>query len=490
MAAQIIAFFQRAPYVTRDWSQQEVAEFYRVESALVQAGVQLESDRGLSDEGDPWFIFCRGDNGEVFMHFARIDGLYVVDGASFDEPARGLDFAALIQRLISRYPLAKARQRTENNIFVHPAALLIALVGAAFFHTNDAKAAEAHDSKVEPRRHSSLLTLAAPSVTVTFSQAAQRQPIETDAAQAAAILLSAVLALHEDGLGLPSGLTPAFGAGPLAGLSGDFAAVAMPAAPSPGLDLDPLTSSLLVSPSETLGKAIILTHNSLALAQDLIPAQEVTAPSLVLADLAAPRIMAGPALETVVTPPVPLQVTITGASATKPLYIVKMSAAPVPAAEAITVAAASQALSEVIAKALPQVDRVPTALLNLIGKGDHFDATTPLSLFSLHADSPSQAPSPIGGEQSAPIVSAPVAPVTVLPGHDPAIDAAIAQFIGRVQHLDMFMQDRQLVLFDRDIFSPFAPDLDLDSVTFTFSDGSSVSLVGTVDELRHFHWGV
>ena len=142
MAAQVFSFAaarSREP-LSRDWSRQELAEFYRVESALLQAGLQLEGERGLSDEGDPWFVFCRADTGEVFIHFARVDGVYVVDGAAFAVPARGRDFGALVRDLIASHPLATVR-RPGSNIMLHPAALLIALVGAAFFHSGKAHAA-------------------------------------------------------------------------------------------------------------------------------------------------------------------------------------------------------------------------------------------------------------------------------------------------------------------------------------------------------------
>lgn len=475
MAAQILSFFQRAPYATRDWSQQEVAEFYRVESALIQAGVQLESDRGLSDEGEPWFIFCRSDNGEVFMHFARIDGLYVVDGAAFDVPARGPDFAALIRQLIGRYPLAKARQRTENNIFVHPAALLIALVGAAFFHTNEAKAAETQDTKAEPRRHTSLLAVSTPPASVTFSPASKQLP-ETDAAQVAAILLSAVLALHEESLRMPRDLTApsAFESGTAHASPTEFMVFAPPQALGSGLVFDQVAAGLQPSaPSEG--------DNAVAVVRNIAQAPEVTATTAVAANLSASLIIPESASPASPAMPAPLDSPAIGAGAGKPLFIVKMSAAPAPAVEAVAVVASTQ-LSEIIAKALPQMDRLPTTLLDLIGKGDHFNGAAPLL-------PPENLPQVSEGEPS-PLSPVPEAPLPVVHARDPAIDAAIAQFIAQVKHLDMFMQDRQLVLVDRDIFSPFAPDLDLDSVTFTFKDGSSVSLVGTVDELRHFHWAV
>ncbi|MGH1557087.1 hypothetical protein ACRAWD_03340 [Caulobacter segnis] len=51
MAAQVLSFFQRSPRFAptpADWSQQELAEFYRVEAALIRAGIRVGTDRGLS----------------------------------------------------------------------------------------------------------------------------------------------------------------------------------------------------------------------------------------------------------------------------------------------------------------------------------------------------------------------------------------------------------------------------------------------------------
>src|SRR5579884_2293802 len=99
MAVQVLQFRPRLPR-SSDWTQQEIAEFYRVESALLQAGLKLETERGVTDEGDPWFVFCREDTGEVFVHFARIDGEYIIDGAAYGEVARGMNFAALVREMM------------------------------------------------------------------------------------------------------------------------------------------------------------------------------------------------------------------------------------------------------------------------------------------------------------------------------------------------------------------------------------------------------
>ena len=74
MASQVLSFLRRSVHST-DWTREELAELYRIEHALVQANIRLETDRGLSDEGDPWFVFCRAD-GEILVHISRFDGQY------------------------------------------------------------------------------------------------------------------------------------------------------------------------------------------------------------------------------------------------------------------------------------------------------------------------------------------------------------------------------------------------------------------------------
>ena len=150
MAATVVSFFQRYK-PSCDWTQRELAEFYRVENALIQAGLRLETERGVTDEGDPWFVFCRADTGEVFIHFARVAGQYIAIGAALDQVVRGKDFPTLIQEMLADQALTIARSRNRSsNVFMHPASLLIALVGAAFFHSGEAKAGETGDHAAAP----------------------------------------------------------------------------------------------------------------------------------------------------------------------------------------------------------------------------------------------------------------------------------------------------------------------------------------------------
>ncbi|KQQ27238.1 hypothetical protein ASF53_19660 [Methylobacterium sp. Leaf123] len=128
----VIPFFRPASARQGNWSQQELAEFYRVEAALLRAGFSIASDHGLSDEGEPWFVFCRPD-GDAIIHFAKIDGSYLIASEALDRPVRGTDFRTLIDQIARLHPhlLPIPATGTGTTLVVHPAALLAALVAAA-----------------------------------------------------------------------------------------------------------------------------------------------------------------------------------------------------------------------------------------------------------------------------------------------------------------------------------------------------------------------
>jgi hypothetical protein len=133
--------FRRASHLSKDWTQQQLAEFYRVESALLQRGLVVTTERGLSDEGDPWFVFCLPESEEVVAHFARIDGEYVVISSAFSEIARGPNFQLLIRQLMHAHPFMLPRNDQDQNIFLHPAALLAGLLAASYLVSSDKPAA-------------------------------------------------------------------------------------------------------------------------------------------------------------------------------------------------------------------------------------------------------------------------------------------------------------------------------------------------------------
>lgn len=367
MAAQIIALSpRRRPAPSPDWTRQELAEFYRVESALLQAGLELESDRGVSDEGDPWFVFCRADTGEVFIHFAREDGQYVVDGAALGAPARGRDFGALVRDLITRHPLAHTR-RPGSNIMLHPAALLIALVGAAFFHSGRAKAAEvAHapgESAPAPagreggRRDLLVATgSAAPA-------AGEGRAITLDAAEVAAVLTAVAIGMGE-------GATP-----PAATLEGE-ASAPVPATSSaafsaPGLLADrlgrPAGADVLAALSAPSARAALTV---MAVIRDLAHATPAAATEA--SSVAAPApVAAAVATLSTAAPDAPSPSSgVPAPSHTVPALLIHLAAGPMPQIEALALVSADGALARVSADRVVHVDQLPSLLADLISHGE------------------------------------------------------------------------------------------------------------------------
>ncbi|MGZ5529987.1 MAG: hypothetical protein ACXWJB_15025 [Limisphaerales bacterium] len=89
----------------------------------------MTTDRGVTDEGDPWFVFCREDNDEVIVHFARINGEYVVASNLTEGVVRGRNFNNLVRELLDSHPYVLPRPNPRRQtVYLHPATLLAALI--------------------------------------------------------------------------------------------------------------------------------------------------------------------------------------------------------------------------------------------------------------------------------------------------------------------------------------------------------------------------
>lgn len=132
---------------SRDWSNQELASIYRVKHLLDAAHIQTELDRGVSDEGDPWCVFCTME-GDVFIHLSRIDGLYWLDSPNLTAPLNGQSFDDLVCGFTNSKrvghlsdeaegPAKVVRLRSSDALYLHPSVMLAALVWSLYFGSED-----------------------------------------------------------------------------------------------------------------------------------------------------------------------------------------------------------------------------------------------------------------------------------------------------------------------------------------------------------------
>jgi hypothetical protein len=176
----------------RDWSNQELAEFYRVEASLINKGLRIETERGLSDEGDPWFVFCRRDDNEMIAHFARIGGQYVVACPTEGKTAVGDDFRSLIGDVLDGQMIVFARHhRTASNVLLHPSALLLALVASAYFKYSEAAVANDRASHSDPNELRDWARTAS-------SGASENATTHAIGLAEIALIVSAIASLHGD----------------------------------------------------------------------------------------------------------------------------------------------------------------------------------------------------------------------------------------------------------------------------------------------------
>lgn len=123
----------KAKAPVRDWSQQEIADFYRAHRLLAENGAGIGIDRGVSDEGEPWMVFFDTASHDVFLHIARIDNLCHLVCEPFNMRLDAADITSLIAQFehAVRDYLAIRSERAKN-VVIHPAARIIMSISAVF----------------------------------------------------------------------------------------------------------------------------------------------------------------------------------------------------------------------------------------------------------------------------------------------------------------------------------------------------------------------
>jgi hypothetical protein len=131
---------------TRDasgWTNQELAEFYRISDIMRKSGLVVDMERGLSDEGEPWTVFLKPDSEDVIAHFARIDGEFLSISSVDNVIYKGNDVRSVVNQMLRLHPLMIPDQNKNGNVYLHPGVVLTAFVAAAFLlSSNDASAGD------------------------------------------------------------------------------------------------------------------------------------------------------------------------------------------------------------------------------------------------------------------------------------------------------------------------------------------------------------
>lgn len=116
-----------------DWSQQEIADFYRAHRLLAENGAAIGIDRGLSDIGEPWLVFFDQSSQDVFLHVARIDDRCHLICDPLNLRISAANIAALIMEFEAAVRTSLSiRSERAKNVVIHPAARIIMSISAIF----------------------------------------------------------------------------------------------------------------------------------------------------------------------------------------------------------------------------------------------------------------------------------------------------------------------------------------------------------------------
>jgi hypothetical protein len=142
-----------------DWSNQELADLYRAYSLIQSAQPGLECDRGVSDEGDPWFLIG-DDKGDVLVHICRIEGTYILDSVALPKPLRGANFNTLIEDFLTTVvgkqahdaesvhePANVVRLDRSRTVCLHPSMMIAALVWTLLMNADELSLPLAKDAE-------------------------------------------------------------------------------------------------------------------------------------------------------------------------------------------------------------------------------------------------------------------------------------------------------------------------------------------------------
>jgi len=107
--SEAVVYLTKAQRYRPDWSKGEFGYLERAANLMRKLGVSVETDHGVTDEDEPWFVICDANSDEVLVHFCRIRNKYVASAPFLESSLTGHVFADLIEHFLDRYATVKAR---------------------------------------------------------------------------------------------------------------------------------------------------------------------------------------------------------------------------------------------------------------------------------------------------------------------------------------------------------------------------------------------
>ena len=130
MTAKLLSFTQSRG----GWGNVELAQFARIQRLLENVGLHIDMEHGVTDEGDPWCVFCSNTTGEVVIHAACIDGRYMFDSPVLRSPIEGRSFQHCAEKFLDEAMQAIPVVRRRSTLQVHPSALLASVFLTIVLH--------------------------------------------------------------------------------------------------------------------------------------------------------------------------------------------------------------------------------------------------------------------------------------------------------------------------------------------------------------------
>ena len=474
----------------RNWTSQELAEFYRVEASLRRAGIPIETDRGLSDEGDPWFVFCHAHTGDVVIHFARFDGVYIVASPALNGCVRGHDFRALIEAQIDSHPLVVPKPNNSSVKFlIHPAALLVVLVTTCFLKLSlgNAAAAELDNAGHTPLpgsaghsdSESGEQAIALDNRTIAVVLAAIAAGISWDSDHYNDALVTGPISTWPDATGSDGPLPPSIDLAPSLGSDGG-ALFHTHAQDESTASSDPTlqdTPSHVASHPPFAGADNHLTTNGVDPSAQPAPLQAPSFNSFLLASAVIAPVQHGHD-DFVENSPKVVTTMILAENTDASHELTSLLGTSVRSHIVTAITETQQAIVHTVmdvASTNPEgaVASVnPVSAVASVNPGGAVASTNPEGAVASSTTSSSEPPT---------IPSAPAAPVHTsadIPATNPtvAVDTAINRFTAEHPNFQVIVEAHEIILYDPALTRANLPMAS--EQTFTFSDGSSVALIG------------